>query len=165
MTSVPRPLRPGEPVPPFAAPDETGRMRTRDEMLGRAYVLYFYPADETPGCVAEACAIRDAWSNFEALGLAVLGVSRDRVETHAAFVRNRRLPYSLLADPEGRMHRDFGALMLGMLPRRVSYLVDAEGHVAATYDSHLRPEAHAARMLEAARGLLPRDTSARGQRA
>lgn len=160
-----RTLRPGEAVPAFRAPDETGRERTRDELLGRPYVLYFYPADETPGCIAEACAIRDAWADFEALGLQVLGVSRDTVESHAAFVRNRRLPYSLLADPHGRMHRDFGALLLGALPRRVSYLVDTDGRVAATYDSHLRPEAHAERMLEAARALVPNGDDARGRRA
>lgn len=161
---MPRPLRPGEPVPPFAAPDETGRVRTDGEMRGRSYVLYFYPADETPGCTAEACAIRDAWREFEALGLAVLGVSRDSVESHAAFVRNRRLPYSLLSDRGGRMHRDFGALMFGSLPRRVSYLVAADGRVAAVYDSHLRPAVHAEKMLEAARAMVPTRQEPAGQR-
>jgi peroxiredoxin Q/BCP len=148
---VPRPLRVGEPAPAFDAPDAEGRPWSRDALKGRAYALFFYPKDDTPGCVVEACAYRDAWSGFQEGGILVLGVSRDDAESHRRFAAQRRLPFPLLTDASGRMHEAFGATMLGGLPRRVSYLVDAEGRVAAAFDSHLRPEAHAMKMLAAAR--------------
>ena len=148
-----RRLRPGEAVPPFEARDADGRAWSDASLRGQAYVLFFYPADETPGCIREACAYRDAWSGFEALDVKVLGVSRDDAASHRAFAAGRRLPYPLLLDPEERLHEAFGAFLFGGLPRRVSYLVDANGRVAGAYDSQLRPEAHARRMLEAARAL------------
>ena len=147
------PLAVGDAVPDFAAPDATGRAWRRADLAGRPFVVYFYPADETPGCVAEACGYRDAWPAFEALGVPVLGVSRDDARAHEAFARGRRLPFTLLSDPDGAMHTAFGAWRFGRLPRRVSYLVGEDGKVAAVFDSHLRPGSHAERMLEAARRL------------
>lgn len=150
------PLRVGDAVPDFSAADAEGRTWTRADLAGRAFVLYFYPADETPGCVVEACGYRDAWDEFQAMGLPVLGVSRDSPDAHRAFAASRRLPFPLLSDPEGRMHDAFGAWVLGRLPRRVSYLVGADGRVAAVFDAQLRPGSHPARMLVAARSLLAR---------
>ncbi len=148
-----RPLRVGEEAPPFRAPDATGRTWTLDDLRGRAFVLYFYPKDETPGCIVEACAYRDAWEDFQDARVLVIGVSRDDLESHRRFVEHRKLPFALLSDGSGRMHDDYGATMLGGLPRRVSYLVGPDGRVAAAFDSHLRPEAHAMKMLAAAREL------------
>lgn len=150
---VTRPLRVGELVPAFAAPDAEGQVWRDAQLRGRAYVLFFYPQDETPGCIVETCAFRDAWRDFEAAGVPVLGVSRDDAQSHRRFAQRRELPYPLLTDATGRMHAEFGATMLGGLPRRVSYLVDKDGRVAAVFDSHLRPEAHAMKMLAAAREL------------
>ena len=149
-----KPLKPGDHVPPFEARDAEGRAWSREALAGQAYVLFFYPADETPGCIRESCAFRDAWPSFEALDLRVFGVSRDDAASHKAFAAGRNLPYPLLVDAEERMHEAFGAFMFGGLPRRVSYLVDANGRVAAVYESQLRPEAHARKMLEAARAML-----------
>lgn len=149
-----KPLEPGDRVPPFEAEDADGRTWSDKALAGQAYVLFFYPADETPGCVRESCAYRDAWGEFERLDLRVLGVSRDDAASHKAFAANRRLPYPLLVDSDERMHEAFGAFHLGGVPRRISYLVDANGRVAGVYDSHLHPEAHASKMLEAARALL-----------
>lgn len=148
-----RPLRSGERVPPFSAPDADGRRWTERDLAGRPFVLYFYPEDETPGCVAEACAYRDAWAGFEEVGVAVVGVSRDPPASHAAFRRARRIPFLLLSDEDGAMHEAFGATMLGGLPRRVSYLVGSGLSVEAVFASNLRPALHAERMLEAARRL------------
>ena len=150
------PLAVGDAIPDFAAPDASGRTWTRADLAGRPFVLYFYPADETPGCITEACGYRDAWPAFEALDVPVLGVSRDDALAHRAFAQKRRLPFVLLSDADGTMHDAFGARHFGRLPRRVSYLVDAEGRVAAVFDSHLRPGVHAERMLEAAARLLGR---------
>lgn len=149
-----RELKVGEQVPPFEAQDAEGRTWSGRSLSGQAYVLFFYPADETPGCVREACGYRDASASFGELDVQLLGVSRDDAASHKAFAANHRLPYPLLLDGDGRMHDAFGAFMLGGLPRRVSYLVDANGRVAGVYDSNLQPESHARKMLEAARALL-----------
>ncbi|MEA3199591.1 MAG: thioredoxin-dependent peroxiredoxin [Thermoplasmata archaeon] len=148
-----RPLRVGDPLPAFAAQEADGRTWTERDVAGRAFVLYFYPKDETPGCIVEACAYRDAWDDFQAAGVLVIGVSRDDLDAHRRFVAHRMLPFTLLSDGEGAMHDAFGATMLGGLPRRVSYLFGPDGRVAAVFDSHLRPEAHAHKMLDAARHL------------
>jgi peroxiredoxin Q/BCP len=143
--SVARPLRVGERVawsPPL------------DAYRGRPFVIYFYPQDETPGCIVEACGYRDRWEEFEALKVPILGVSRDDEASHAAFAARRRLPFTLLSDADGALHDAFGATMMGGLPRRVSYLVTADGKVAAVFDSHLRPGSHSEEMLKAARRLL-----------
>ena len=146
-------LRVGDQAPAFDASDGDGTLWRSDALAGRAFVLYFYPRDETPGCIVEACAYRDEYAAFEAIGVLVLGVSRDDEASHRAFAQNRRLPFPLLCDPDGVMHDAYGATMLGGLPRRVSYLVDEAGRVAAVFDSHLRPGAHAEKMLDAARAL------------
>ena len=149
-----RVLKVGESVPAFEAHDAEGRAWSDRSLSGSAYVLFFYPADATPGCIRQACGYRDASPSFRELDVQLLGVSRDDAASHKAFAAGHGLPYPLLVDPDGRMHEAFGAFMLGGLPRRVSYLVDANGRVAGAYDSHLQPEAHARRMLEAARALL-----------
>jgi peroxiredoxin Q/BCP len=157
---VGKPLAVGARIPAFEAPDAHAHVWRSEHLLGAPFVLYFYPQDETPGCILEACAFRDAWGDFQAIGVRVLGVSRDGIDAHRRFVEHRRLPFPLLSDGGGSMHEGYGATMLGGLPRRVSYLVDADGHVAAVFDSHLRPEAHAERMLAAAERLaLTRRTS------
>lgn len=145
----------GDRIPSFDAQDAEGRAWSDRALEGQAYVLFFYPADETPGCVREACGYRDAYAHFEALDVQVLGVSRDAAASHKAFAEGHGLPFPLLVDADGRMHDGFGAFLVGGLPRRVSYLVDANGRVAGVYDSHLHPESHARKMLEAARALLP----------
>lgn len=148
-----RPLRVGELVPPFLAHDQEGRPWTEKDVAGQPFVLYFYPANFTPGCTREAGAFARAWPDLEALGVRVLGVSRDSVERHRRFAETQCLPFTLLCDASGGMIDAFGATMLGGLPRRVSYLVGPDLRVAAVFDSHLRPEAHAQKMLDAARAL------------
>lgn len=148
-----RPLSRGEEVPAFDADCSDGSKVGRESLRGTAYVLYFYPKDETPGCVTQACSFRDTHHEFAALGVPVYGVSRDSIRSHEAFAENHRLPFTLLADRDGSMHEAFGATMLGGLPRRVSYLVDGSARVAAVFDSHLRPAAHARRMADAAASL------------
>lgn len=147
------PLAVGDPVPPFDVHDSNGHAWSARALRGRPFVIYFYPQDETPGCIAEACGYRDDWASFEALGVPVLGVSRDGDESHRAFAAHRRLPFALVADPDGALHAAFGAFLLAGLPRRVSYLAGPDGRIAAVYDSHLQPGSHSARMLEAARRL------------
>lgn len=146
-----RPLRVGDRIPAFSARDHEGRAWTQRDIEGRPSVLFFYPADFTAGCTREAGAYARAWPELQALGVRVIGVSRDSVEKHAAFAEKRCLPFTLLADADGAMTDAFGATTLGGLPRRISYFVDAELRVAARFDSAWRAEAHAQKMLVAAR--------------
>lgn len=145
----------GTPAPAFSLPGSDGQDWSTDTLLaGKAYVLTFYPKDETAGCVAQVCALRDVWEGFRGKDVLVFGVSRDSIESHKAFVANRSLPYVLLTDATGQMHKafDVGRNFLGVT-NRVSYLVGADGRVAAVHESNLRPSEHAEKMLKAAKGL------------
>src|SRR3989344_906002 len=93
-------LKEGTKAPEFTAEDQYGDTHTLAQYAGKYVVLYFYPKDNTPGCTKEACAIRDAWSDFQEAGIIVLGVSADSVQSHAKFSKNFGLPFSLLSDPK-----------------------------------------------------------------
>lgn len=144
----------GTPIPPFSLHGSDGKVWSADELRGRAFVLTFYPKDETPGCTAQACAFRDAWDDFRGTGVLVFGVSRDPVESHLSFVKNSQLPYVLLADEDARLHK---ALQIGKNlfggANRVSFFVDKDGVIRAVFEDNLRFGAHAEKMLEAAKAL------------
>lgn len=152
-------LRAGEAAPAFEARDETGARWGLDALRGRAFVLTFYPKDETAGCIRQVCALRDAWADLRDAGVEVFGVSRDDAASHQAFVAARRLPYRLLTDASGAMHEAFEVGRFLGVTNRVSYLVDGEGRVVEAYRSNLRPGSHAERMLSAARSRVSRRTS------
>lgn len=148
-------LAKGVPAPAFEAADAEGKAWTLAVLRGRPFVLTFYPKDETAGCVKQACAFRDVWAGFVETGVEVFGVSRDDAESHGAFAANRRLPYRLLTDETGQMHKAYDVGRTFGATNRVSYLIDAEGRIAEAFKANLSPGAHAERMLAAARGLAP----------
>jgi peroxiredoxin Q/BCP len=90
----------GSPAPAFSLTSDTGETVSLESLRGKPVVLYFYPKDDTPGCTAQACGIRDAWGEFERSGAVVLGVSPDSEESHVAFKQKYGLPFTLLADPD-----------------------------------------------------------------
>jgi peroxiredoxin Q/BCP len=90
----------GSPAPAFSLTSDTGETVSLESLRGKPVVLYFYPRDDTPGCTAQACGIRDAWGEFERSGAVVLGVSPDSEESHVAFKQKYGLPFTLLADPD-----------------------------------------------------------------
>ena len=99
----------GKRAPDFALPGSDGKTHRLADYRGRTVVLYFYPKDDTPGCTKEACAFRDraaAWQKTQAV---VLGVSRDGLDAHAAFIRKFNLPFVLLSDADTRVMQDYGA--------------------------------------------------------
>ncbi|HET9514874.1 MAG TPA: peroxiredoxin [Gemmatimonadales bacterium] len=102
-------LSPGDPAPPFTLPDSDGRLVSLADYAGRHVVVYFYPADDTPGCTKEACGFRDAWDELRELGAVVLGVSGDDAESHRRFTAKYRLPFTLLSDPDHEVMRAYGA--------------------------------------------------------
>lgn len=102
-------LRPGDPPPPLTLTDPQGRSVSLPDFSGKHVVLYFYPADDTPGCTKEACSFRDAWAELQALGAVVLGVSGDDADSHRRFAEKYRLPFTLLSDPSHDVMRAYGA--------------------------------------------------------
>jgi len=99
----------GDKMPKFSVVDETGKMVTEQDLLGRKTVIYFYPRDSTPGCTAEACNIRDNYQSFMARGYQVFGVSKDSQASHVKFKEKYDLPFPLLSDPTTEMLQAFGA--------------------------------------------------------
>ena len=102
-------LEPGDTPPAFTLPDADCRPVSLSDFAGRHVVLYFYPADDTPGCTKEACAFRDSWDDLRELGVAVLGVSPDAADSHRRFAAKYRLPFTLLSDPDRRVMEAYGA--------------------------------------------------------
>jgi thioredoxin-dependent peroxiredoxin len=119
-------LNAGERAPEFTLPDETGTDRTLTELLrSGAIVLYFYPADFTPGCTRQACVLRDLDSEIQRAGLRVVGISPQSPESHAKFRDKYKLPFVLLSDQHKAVIKMYGVNgPLGIGVRRASYLID-----------------------------------------
>jgi peroxiredoxin Q/BCP len=150
--TTPGPAVEGAPAPDFTLPDQDGRPVTLSDLRGGWVVVYFYPKDDTPGCTAEACSFRDAHEDFVDAGATVLGVSSDGVARHRAFATRHDLPFTLLADEGGAVRRTWGVKRtLGLLPGRVTYVVDPDGVVRSVFSSQLGATKHHTEALEAIR--------------
>jgi len=148
-------LKIGDLAPDFNLPSDRGGRVSLSELKGqgRAVVLYFYPKDDTPGCIIEGCAFRDRHSLFEKAGAVVLGVSSDSLDSHHRFSAKYRLNFPLLADAGGKVCRAYGAQRLwGLVRRRITYVVDAQGRIALAFDSMTDPERHVDEALNALKG-------------
>lgn len=151
----------GEAAPDFELESTTAGERVRlSKVLAaqrRPLVVYFYPKDETPGCTAEACSFRDSFEQFTAAGAgAVIGISADSAESHRNFAQHHRLPFTLLSDPKGAVAAAYGvsASMFGLLPGRVTFVVDSGGIVRNIFNSQLRTGKHVESALETVRQLV-----------
>ena len=124
-------LKAGERAPEFTLPDETATDRTLTELLSTgAIVLYFYPADFTPGCTRQACVLRDLHEEIQRAGMRVVGISPQSPESHAKFRAKYHLPFVLLSDQHKAVIKMYGVNgPLGMGVRRASYLVDASRRI------------------------------------
>jgi peroxiredoxin Q/BCP len=98
----------GQPVPAFSITADDGSVVSSESLLGRHYVLYFYPKDDTPGCTTQACSLRDSWDRVTATGLEIYGVSPDSVRSHVKFREKYGLPYRLLSDAGHAVADAFG---------------------------------------------------------
>ena len=134
----------GDLAPDFTLPDQTGAPVRLHDLVGRKnVVLYFYPKDETPGCTIEARAFRDSYEKFSAKDAQVVGVSSDSVRAHRRFAQRYDLPFLLLSDRDGAVRRLYGVeKTLGLLPGRVTYVIDQTGVVRHVYSSQLRATRH-----------------------
>jgi len=147
------PAEKGQPAPDFSLTTDGGDTVSLEGLRGKPLVLYFYPKDDTPGCTAQACGIRDAWSDFEAAGAVVLGVSPDGEATHAEFRKKYGLPFTLLADTEHAVADAYGVWgeksMYGktyMGVDRSTFVIDADGTIAEVFRK-VKPDEHAEQVL------------------
>jgi thioredoxin-dependent peroxiredoxin len=121
----------GERAPEFTLPDETGTDRSLTELLRvEALVLYFYPADFTPGCTRQACTLRDLHADIERAGLRVVGISPQSPQSHAKFKAKYQLPFVLLSDEQKTVAKMYGVNgPLGIGVRRATFLIDASRRI------------------------------------
>lgn len=137
-------LRSGDRAPDFTLLDDEGRpVRLADLLAQGPLILYFYPADFTPGCTSEACAIRDLHAELRAAGLNVVGVSPQDSATHARFRSRHDLPFPLLADTDKRVIKEYGVDgPIGLGVRRATFLIDPDGRIADAVLADLRIARH-----------------------
>ena len=145
----------GDPAPDFALPDRSGRtVRLGDYRGKKAVVLYFYPKDDTAGCTKEACSFRDQYQDFQDAGAEVIGVSSDAEASHEKFAAKYRLPFVLLADRSGAVRKQYGVpATLGLLPGRVTFVIDRQGIVRHVFNSQLQATRHVEEAIAALRAL------------
>jgi peroxiredoxin Q/BCP len=131
-----RELKEGDLAPAIQAVDQNGELITLDEYRGKKIVLYFYPKDNTPGCTAEACDLRDNYSQFIEKGFEVIGVSADSEKSHQKFIEKYDLPFRLISDVDKKVLQDYGAWgekkmygksYMGIL--RKTFIIDEKGYV------------------------------------
>lgn len=149
------PLEPDMQAPDFILFDQNGAEQKLSDYRGQWILIYFYPKDDTPGCIKEACAIRDAFPRFESLNIKVLGVSVDSVASHKKFAEKYHLPFTLLADEHKKIVQRYGVWDEGKNTFmghehagtvRSSFLIDPTGAIVKIY-TDVKPETHAEEVL------------------
>ena len=146
------PLKAGDSAPDFHF-EEDGKALTLAD-LTEPCLLYFYPKDDTPGCTKEACAFRDAWSQFTSAGLRVIGASGDDLASHGKFTKKYGLPFPLIADTDLQVARAYGVYgekkFMGKTYEgihRMSFLIGSDGIILKSYPK-VKPDRHAAEVLD-----------------
>jgi peroxiredoxin Q/BCP len=130
-------LKPGVKAPEFNVNDQNGKPVSLKSLKGKKVVLYFYPKDMTPGCTAESCNLRDNYKTLQKQGYEVFGISSDNEKSHQKFIAKEKLPFSLLADTDKKVHEAYGTWveksMYGrkyMGTARTTFLIDEAGKIA-----------------------------------
>jgi peroxiredoxin Q/BCP len=142
----------GDFAPAFNLIDQNGDEFYLKEFIGKErIIIYFYPKDETPGCVAEACGFRDNFDEFANLNSKVIGISKDSVRSHAKFAKHHNLPYVLLSDPKKEVVNLYGveSSLLGLLPGRKTFIIDKKGIVTHIFDYQFKAKQHVTDTLKA----------------
>jgi peroxiredoxin Q/BCP len=144
----------GDAAPDFNLPDAGGKQVRLSDFRGKkSVILYFYPKDDTPGCTKEACSFRDNYEAFTDAGAEVIGVSSDSEASHQKFTEKFKLPFTLVADGGGAVRKRYGIpATLGLLPGRVTFVIDRDGIVRHVFNSQLQATKH----VDEALGVLKR---------
>jgi len=145
----------GSPAPTFRLQTSTGEYISLEDFHGKKnVVVYFYPKDFTKGCTAEACGFRDSYEEFKNLGAEVIGISNDDQKSHDAFAARHKLPFILLSDPDGSVRKSYGVKKtFGLVPGRVSFVIDKSGIVRHVFSSQSRATAHVGEALAVLKSL------------
>ncbi len=153
------PISAGVPAPDFELLDDTGVRRHLSDFRGQPVLLYFYPADDTPGCTKEACHFRDDYSAYQKAGVTILGVSPDSVQSHVKFRAKYRLPFPLLADEDHRVCDAYGVWgskkLMGRAydgVLRTTFLIDGQGKIVHVFEN-VRPAEHSSQVLDVLNSL------------
>lgn len=145
-------LKVGDKIPVFSLLDQDGQNFSIEDYVGNtAMVIYFYPKDDTPGCTKEACSFRDAYEAFTDKNVKVIGISSDDVKSHKNFALKYNLPFTLLADTEDEVRTLFGVKKnaFGLIPGRVTYVINTQGEIIFMYESQLKANKHIEESLKA----------------
>lgn len=144
----------GNAAPTFELPDQNGDHVSLSDYQGEHVVLYFYPKADTPGCTTEAQNFRDAYDEFEASGVTVLGVSTDSVEDISAFADKHELPFRLLSDEDGEVARAYDSFAVKEMrgeeweiAERNTFLIGPDGEILEVYEN-VSPESHPQEILD-----------------
>ena len=147
------PLHPGDAAPDFTALNQHGKSVSLSDFRGKKIVLYFYPKDDTPGCTAQACNLRDNYAELQQAGYEVIGISGDGVQSHDKFARKYELPFPLLADEDKSINEAYGVWqeksMYGrtyMGTARTTFVVDEAGKITDVIDK-VKTKDHTAQIL------------------
>ena len=145
----------GDPVPHLSMSTHTGEQVLLEDYQGKhPVVVFFYPKDGTAVCTKEACSFRDAYEDFTEAGAVVIGISSDSEARHQSFAKKHGLPFLLVSDQDGAARRAFGVpKTAGVLPGRVTYVIDMEGVVRHIFSSQLAADRHVDEALEVVRNL------------
>jgi len=145
----------GSPAPGFRLQTSTGEYISLEDFHGKKnVVVYFYPKDFTKGCTAEACEFRDSYEEFKNLGAEVIGISNDDQKSHDAFAAQHKLPFILLSDLDGSVRKSYGVKKtFGLVPGRVSFVIDKSGIVRHVFSSQSKATAHVGEALAVLKSL------------
>lgn len=135
----------GSDVPVFTLPDQNGREFSISSVIGKKkLVIYFYPKDDSPGCTKEACSFRDQFEVFNEADAMIIGISGQSVESHRKFAEKYHLNFTLLSDEGDKVRKLFGVPVnfMGMVPGRVTYIVDKSGKVVYVFNSQTQATKH-----------------------
>ena len=145
----------GDPAPDFTLPSQNGPSVSLKDFRGKAVVLYFYPKDDTPGCTAESCGFRDQYEVFKTSGAEIIGVSGDSSESHQKFATKYQLPFTLLSDKGDQVRKLYGATTaFGLVPGRVTYIIDSSGVVRHIFNSMFNFKAHVEEAIKTLQQLV-----------
>ncbi|MEI7896994.1 MAG: peroxiredoxin [bacterium] len=145
----------GSTAPGFSLPDQRGKRVNLSDFLGKSnVVVYFYPKDESYGCTKEACSFRDNYEVFREAGAEVIGISSDDIASHQAFSANHKLPFLLLSDKDKSVAGKYGVgKTLGVLPGRVTFVIDKQGIIRLMFSSQLNFQKHVEEAIETLKGM------------
>ena len=147
-------LKIGDPAPEFTLPDQNGNPVSLHDFLGKKVILYFYPRDNTPGCTRQAQAFAAAYAQFQAMDVAVIGISKDSTPSHQRFAQKYELPFSLLSDPQlsaiqaygvWQEKKMYGKVSMGVV--RTTFLIDQSGCIEKIMPK-VKPDTNAQQLLD-----------------